>query len=253
MLTTNDTMTPPRPLPLAELNRELAQKSAEERLRWAAARFGAGAVILSSMQKSASVLMHMLAQLGLPNEILFVDTGYHFHETLRVRDQFMRRYKLNVVTLYPAQTVAQQEVQFGGQLYRFGDGQPVCCRLRKEEPFVNYMRSEGKELVVLGLRRTEGGARGNLKPLQPDPRFDGHALLPLFDWSDERMTAYLKAHDVPVHPLHEQGYPSIGCQVCTTPVGPGENPRAGRWRHLREAGDDGPQYCNINFSDGSGI
>ncbi|MSS72597.1 MAG: hypothetical protein EXS64_14050 [Candidatus Latescibacteria bacterium] len=80
-----------------------------------------------------------------------------------------------------------------------------------------------------------------------------YTLHPIFDWTDEQVDRYLKENDVPTHPLHERNYPSIGCECCTTPVAPGEDPRAGRWRHLREPGDDGPKYCNINFSDGSGI
>ncbi|OGG55836.1 MAG: hypothetical protein A3F84_24805 [Candidatus Handelsmanbacteria bacterium RIFCSPLOWO2_12_FULL_64_10] len=235
---------------LAEVNETLRPLDAEGRIRWAVDAFGRNAVLLSSMQKTASALMHLFHRLRLDNEILFVDTGYHFRETLQLRDEFMRRYGLNIVTLYPEQTPEQQEKAFEKKLYLYVDGQKECCRLRKTAPYLDHMKQSGHRLTMVGLRRSEGGQRGQLEPLVRDPRIRGYTLHPIFDWTDDQVAAYLKAHDVPVHPLHARSYPSIGCECCTTPVHPGEDPRAGRWRHLRETGDDGPKYCNINFSDG---
>jgi phosphoadenosine phosphosulfate reductase len=227
--------------------------SAEDRIRWAVDAFGPHAVLLSSMQKTASVLMHLFHRLGLENEVLFVDTGYHFRETLQLRDEFMRRYRLNLVTVYPDLTPERQEKTFERKLYLFVDGQKECCRLRKTVPYLDHMKRSGHRLTMAGLRRSEGGRRGRVDPLILDPRIQGYTLHPIFDWTDDRIEDYLRAHAVPEHPLHLRNYPSIGCECCTTPVAPGEDPRAGRWRHLREPGDDGPKYCNINFSDGSGI
>lgn len=242
----------PRDLP--ETIDLLRGMSAEDRICWAVDQFGEGAVLLSSMQETSSVIMSMFHRLGLENEILFVDTGFHFHETLRFRDGVMRRYKLNVVTLYPTMTPLEQEQEFGRKLHLFVDGQKECCRLRKEEPFVEHMRRNGRKVVMNGLRTEEGGSRKKVHLLSPDPRFAGFALHPLFDWTAEQIATYLSAHNVPIHPLHARSYPSIGCACCTTPVQPGEDPRAGRWRHLREQKDEqAPQYCGINFSDGSGI
>lgn len=238
---------------IAEANEALPSMSAEERIRWSVERFGDGAVMLSSMQKTASVLMHMFHVAGFKNDILFGDTGYHFRETLQLRDDFVRKYDLNIVTLYPELTPEQQEEKYDQKLYQFFDGQPVCCRLRKEEPFVEYAKEHDRKLVMIGLMREEGGRRAEIGPLRKDPRIDGYALHPLFDWDLSKVKDYVEKHDVPVHPLHAQSYPSIGCQVCTTPVQPGESPRAGRWRHLREPGKDGPLYCGINFGDGGGI
>jgi phosphoadenosine phosphosulfate reductase len=240
-------------LDLTETNERLLSSDAEGRIRWAVEAFGRGAVLLSSMQKTASVLMHLFHRMGLDNEVLFVDTGYHFPETLRLRDAFMRRYRLNLVTLYPDLTPEQQEKTFEKKLYLYVDGQKECCRLRKTVPYINHMRQSAHRLTMVGLRRTEGGRRSRLEPLTPDPRIQGYTLHPICDWTDEQIERYLADNDVPEHPLHKQSYPSIGCECCTTPVAPGEDPRAGRWRHLREPGDDGPKYCNINFSDGSGI
>lgn len=236
-----------------QANEELASLSAEGRILWGVEHFGMQAVLMSSMQKTASVLMHLFAKLGLRNEILFGDTGFHFHETLQLRDQFMRQYGLNIVTLYPKQTPIQQEELYGRKLHLFVDGQPVCCKLRKEDPYINYVRDSGVKLIIKGLRNSEGGKRGNLRYLMKDARTDTYDLHPIMDWKSEQVAAYLKENDVPVHPLHAQSYPSIGCQCCTTPVQPGEDARAGRWRHLRTEEGDGPQYCGINYTDGSGI
>lgn len=240
-------------LDLTTANKQLEGFNVMERISWAIETFGRDAVLLSSMQSSASVLMHCFYRMELENEVLFVDTGYHFRETLQLRDDFMQRYHLPIVTLYPELTPEQQEKKFGRKLYLSVDGQKECCRLRKTVPFINYMKQFGRRLAMVGLRRSEGGRRAKLAPLIHDPRTGGYTLHPIFDWSDKEIQTYLQKHDVPVHPLHKQNYPSIGCECCTTPVESGEDPRAGRWRHLAGAGDDGPKYCNINCSDGSGI
>ncbi|MBM4370417.1 MAG: phosphoadenylyl-sulfate reductase [Deltaproteobacteria bacterium] len=238
---------------LDEINGHLGGCGAEERIRWTVDHYGEGAVLLSSMQKTSSVLAHMFHALGLDNEILFVDTGYHFHETLALRDEFMRRYGLNVVTLYPERTPEEQEEHFGCKLYRSPDGQPRCCDVRKTRPFLEHLRVRNRTAVIGGLRRGEGGARGRLPVVGLDARTGGVRVHPLVDWSSAQVGEYLAAHGVPVHPLHGRCYPSIGCQCCTTPVAPGEDARAGRWRHLREGDAAGPIYCGINDSDGSGI
>lgn len=238
---------------LAVANRQLQDLSAGERIRWAIETFGRNAVLLSSMQSSASVLMHLFYAMELDNEILFVDTGYHFRETLELRDEFMRRYKLNIITLYPELTPEQQEKKFERKLYLFADGQKECCHLRKTVPFLNHVTKFGRKLAMVGLRRSEGGRRTRLNPLLPDPRTRGYTLHPIYDWTDEQIQSYLQKYDVPEHPLHKQSYPSIGCECCTTPVEPGEDQRAGRWRHLKVSGKEGPDYCKINYSDGSGI
>jgi phosphoadenosine phosphosulfate reductase len=233
---------------------DLALLSAKDRLRWAVDTFGDQVVLLSSMQRTSLVLMHLFHELSLANEILFVDTGYHFFETLRLRDQVMRQWKLNLVTLYPELTVEEQEARFGKKLHGCTDGQPECCRMRKEEPLLRYLADRPPPVLVNGLRREEGGRRANLQPLGRDARTKGYQLSPLYDWTSRDVDAYSTTHRLPVHPLYAKGFASIGCQPCTTPIQPGEDERAGRWRHLRVlAGPEAPQYCGINFSDGSGI
>jgi phosphoadenosine phosphosulfate reductase len=199
--------------------------------------------------------MHEFHKLGLDAEVLFVDTGYHFVETLRTRDEWTRKHRLNLVTLYPELTCEAQEVAHGRKLFASIDGQPECCRIRKEEPLLRYLsQTKSNPVIVNGLRRSEGGRRRNLFVLNRDPRVNGHGFSPLFDWNDTDVTSYIEQNEVPQHPLHARGYPSIGCEPCTTPVSPGEPARAGRWRHLRTEGPESePLYCSINFTDGAGI
>ena len=234
-------------------NAALEPLSALDRIRWAVGRLGDDVVLLSSMQKTAVVLMHMFHRLGLGNEVLFVDTGYHFFETLKMRDEYMRRYRLNLVTLYPASTIEEQERVQGGKLFATIAGQPECCRMRKEAPLLAHLKTKRAPTLVNGLRRAEGGKRRNVKPFAEDRRTGGYQLSPLYDWTGADIAAYIAEHDLLVHPLHAASYPSIGCYPCTTPVAPGEDARAGRWRHLRVLDEPAPAYCGINFSDGAGI
>lgn len=245
---------PIAPIDFATANEALEPLSALERIRWTVDRLSDDVVLLSSMQKTAVVLMHLFHRLGLSNEVLFVDTGFHFAETLKMRDEYMRRYRLNLVTLYPALTTEEQESRYGGKLFNTIAGQPECCRMRKEAPLLAHLKTKRVPVMTNGLRRSEGGKRGNIKPFSPDPRTGGYQLSPLYDWTSDQVAAYIAEHRLPVHPLHNAGYPSIGCSPCTTPVQPGEEARAGRWRHLRVLNaQQAPEYCNINFSDGGGI
>ena len=242
------------PIDLSLVHGKLEPLPAEQRIVWAAESFGDDLVLLASMQKTSLVLMHMFHRLGLRNEVLFIDTGYHFVETLQLRDEVMRRYGLNLVSLYPSLTIEDQEARYGKKLFNSVDGQPECCYLRKEAPLLRHLEKKARPVTISGLRRGEGGKRAAVTILSRDPRTQGYAFSPLFDWSSADVEAYVGQHEIPVHPLHDKGFPSIGCYPCTTPVQPGEDPRAGRWRHLRQAGfADGPRYCGVNYSDGGGI
>ena len=159
----------------ATANAALEPLSALERIRWAVDALSDDVVLLSSMQKTAVVLMHLFHRLGLANEVLFVDTGYHFFETLKMRDEYMRRYRLNVVTLYPASTTEEQETLHGSKLFASVAGQPECCRMRKEAPLLAHL--ETKRAPVAGQRPAPGRGReaGQLKPFSEDPP---HGRLP---------------------------------------------------------------------------
>ena len=241
-------------LDCAKVHQILEPLSAERRIAWAVENFSDDVVLLSSMQRTSVVLMHMFHTLGLHNEILFLDTGYHFVETLQMRDAYMRQYGMNIVTLYPELTIEQQETQYGKKLFSCADGQPECCRLRKEAPLMRHLATKKCPVSVTGLRRAEGGRRADILALSPDPRTGGFSLSPIYDWTSDDIQAYIAKHGLAIHPLYAKSYASIGCYPCTTPIQPGEDARAGRWRHLRVTEkEEAPKYCGVNFTDGSGI
>ena len=209
--------------------------SAQNHIREAVKNYN-NVVLLSSMQKSSSVLMYLFYSMGLNNEILFIDTGYHFKETLKIRDEFITRYNLNIVTIHPEQTVKQQEDN-DGKLYLSKEGQERCCFMRKQKPFRDYVAKKNCELVMSGLYREEGAARANTPLLIRD------RLYPIYDWTKNQINQYIYDNNVPIHSLHFKNYPSIGCECCTTPITLGEDERAGRWRHLNTS------YCGLNPID----
>lgn len=239
---------------LDAMNELLESLSPQEILRWASDTFGASLCLQSSMQRRTSALVHMLGSEGLQHvPVLFVDTGFHFAETLALRDELASRYGLHMVTLRSEIDPESQRAFFGRDLYASPDDYKLCCELRKVRPFLQAARQY--DAVISGLQRAQGGSRRAVEVVTWDPRIEAYKIHPLAAWSHAQVDAYNDAHDVPVNALHALGYPSIGCEPCTTPVAPGEPERAGRWRHIRElleaaeTGADGELYCEINWVD----
>ena len=208
---------------LAAVSATLEGKPAEEIAAWVASVFGADVIVAASMQDV--ILPHLFAQV-IPNvEVLFLETGYHFRETLLTRDLAARSLPITVVNALPRQSVAEQDVEYGEKLH---DRDPnLCCFLRKVEPLARSL--EGRAAWVTGVRRAEGPTRANAPIVSWDDAHDLVKINPLVAWSDEDVEAYQVEHDLPRNPLVAQGYPSIGCAPCTRKVAPGEDPRAGRW------------------------
>lgn len=237
-------------LDLQQTNRELESLDPLAILAWVHRTFGSRAALQSSMQKTASALSHMVYALGMKVDVLFVDTGVHFPETLETRDRLTEKYGPRTLTLYPEKTFEQQRLEYGRELHlREGDYQ-LCCELRKEIPFVNWVKGR-YDAVIGGLMRSEGGKRAEIKILGVDDRLEAYKIYPLADWTEEQVDEYNLRHGVPVHPLHARSYPSIGCATCTTSVHAGEDSRAGRWRHIREQLEEPVShlYCGINRED----
>lgn len=230
---------------LAPLNKTLEERTPQELLSWAASIFGDRLAALSAMQMAGSIVCHMISQAQLKIPVLFVDTGVNFQETLETRDRLMKEQGLNVITLYPTMTMAEQ-IEAHGVLYLTPEGQKECCSMRKIQPLLT---AAGKYDGIVGsLRRAEGGRRGGVPILALDQDMNAVRVNVLANLTDDQMQEYLAMNDVIVNPLHEQGFTTISCNRCTTPVLPGEPPRAGRWRHL------GPwsAYCHINPTDRDG-
>ncbi len=194
-----------------------------EILAAAAARFPSRIRLASSFGPEDNLLTDVIGRARLPIEIFTLDTGYLFPETYRLWEQLERRYGLRFharrAVLPPADPAAPAPWEVDPD---------TCCEARKVAP----LRAElsGLDAWVTGIRRDQTPERARARVLEWDGRFGLVKVNPLAAWTSDAVWAYLRAHDVPVSPLHAQGYLSIGCAPCTSPVRPGEDPRAGRWR-----------------------
>ena len=204
-------------------NVELADATADEVIRWAADEFGPRFCVTSSF--ADAVLAHVVSRVVPDVEVVFLDTGLHFDETLRVRDNAARMLPIRVRSVRPDQTVGQQDGEYGPRL--FSRDPDLCCALRKVEPLEEALRPY--DAWAAGLRRDEGPSRANTPVVGFEAARGKIKVAPLARWTQADVDAYIARHDVPVNPLMDKGFASIGCWPCTRAVRPGEDPRAGRW------------------------
>jgi phosphoadenosine phosphosulfate reductase len=203
--------------------RELEDAPAEEILRWAVERFGDRFCVTSSMEDA--VVTHLASRVRPGVDVVFLDTGYHFPETIGTRDAVATVYDVNVITLTPRQTVAEQDAEHGPRLH---DRDPdLCCALRKVRPLEEGLA--GYDAWATGLRREESPTRANTPVVGWDERRRKVKVSPIARWTQEDVDAYVAEHGVLVNPLLTDGYASIGCAPCTRRVAAGEDARAGRW------------------------
>ena len=199
---------------------------AQDVIRWAAEAFQGRVLISQSMANTA--LAHIVHTVAPEVPLVFIDTGYHFEETLATRDALVERTGLTVLNLTPAQTVGEQDSEHGPDLWQRDPD--LCCRLRKVEPMEELLL--GYDAWISGLRIAAAPHREGTPIVSFDDRRGVLKVNPLLHWSDEDLLRYTLENDVPVNPLMYEGYPSIGCAPCTHPVAEGDDPRAGRWRGL---------------------
>jgi phosphoadenosine phosphosulfate reductase len=227
---------------LADLNATMETRTPHELLTWAKSTFGGRVAILSALQRAGCTICHMAFAAKARLDVLFVDTGVLFPETLDTRDKVAAQYDLNIITLRPETSMEEQTEKFG-VLYLTPDGQTQCCEMRKTAPL---LKIKGRYDALIGsLRRGDGERRSKVPILAVDPKMNCLRVNVLATFTDQQLADYIQQHSVITNPLHKQGYATIGCNRCTTPVLPDEPKRAGRWRHL------GPwaMYCGINPTD----
>ena len=205
---------------------ELDGASAVELLAWTDKHFGGEYVVASNMQDA--VLVDMAAKLRPGVDVLFLDTGYHFAETIGTRDAVEAVYDIRVVNVTPEHSVAEQDQLLGKDL--FASNPTECCRLRKVTPLSKAL--QGYSAWVTGIRRVEAPTRANAPLISFDEAFKLVKINPLAAWTDAEMDAYIQANGVLVNPLVDEGYPSIGCAPCTAKPIEGADPRSGRWQGL---------------------
>lgn len=197
--------------------------SAVDLLRWTDENFAGDYIVASNMQDA--VLVEMAAAVRPGVDVLFLDTGYHFVETIGTRDAVEAVYDVNVVNVRPEKTVAEQDALFGKNLFERSANE--CCRMRKVEPLSKALA--GYSAWVTGIRRVEAPTRANAPLISWDKAFGLVKINPLAAWTDDDMQDYIDTHGILVNPLVDEGYPSIGCAPCTAKPIAGADPRSGRW------------------------
>ncbi len=202
---------------------DLADASAEEILTWGAEEFGAGLAVTASMQDT--VLAHLASRVLPGIDVLFLETGYHFIETIGTADAVEAVYPVTLKRLLPLQTVAEQDARYGKDL--FARDPDLCCALRKVAPLNRALTRY--EAWATGARRSESPTRAGTPVVRYDRKRGKVTLAPLAAWTDDDVDRYIAEHGVLVNPLLSDEYPSIGCAPCTRKVAPGQDSRAGRW------------------------
>lgn len=198
-------------------------ETARRVLGWAEETFGEGLTTASSM--GDEVLVHLVGTTLSEADVFFIDTGYHFADTLGTRDAFAAMPALRIRTVTPLQTVEEQDAEYGARLH---DREPdQCCAMRKIEPLERALR--GYDAWVTGMRREDAPTRTDISLVGWDARRGMVKLNPLAAWTQEDVERFAAEEGVVLNPLRRLGFASIGCAPCTRAVAPGEDARAGRW------------------------
>lgn len=187
------------------------------------------AVFASSLAAEDMVLTHAIFEARLPIEIFTLDTGRLHPETLAMVDRIAQRYGVALRVVHPDPGAVQEHVAQHGEFafYESIELRKACCGIRKVQPLRGVLA--GHSAWLTGQHRDQSITRSELRESEYDHTFGLHKYNPLASWTDAQVWDVIRAHDIPYNPLHDQGYPSIGCDPCTRAVRPGEHPRAGRW------------------------
>ena len=216
----------------------LEHASVLETLTWAVQRYGDGLTFATGFGPEGCVLIDVIGRHGLPIDIFTLDTGLLFPETRALWKRLEDRYELTIRGTRPSQSVDEQTQTHGDKLWERAPNR--CCELRKVIPLKAELARA--DAWVTAIRRDQTPERSNALVVEWDEKFEMPKINPLVRWTKEDVRAYIHTHDVPYNPLHDKGYPSIGCLPCTTPIAIGEDERAGRWRGIAktECGLHGP-------------
>lgn len=203
----------------------------EEVLRWAVEEYAPEVALATGFGVEGCVLVSMLSVIRPATRIFYLDTDLLFPETYALLDQLEARYGVHFERRATRLSVKDQAVQYGERLWERDPD--LCCQLRKVEPLREMLK--GMRAWITAIRRDQSPARTHIGLVEWDERFGLIKINPLARWSVRDVWNYVAKHNVPYNPLHDLGYPSIGCVPCTTPVQIGEVPRAGRWRGIAKS------------------
>jgi phosphoadenosine phosphosulfate reductase len=227
---------------LSRANERLEGSAPQEILRWAAGVYGGDLTLSVSFgNPEGMVLLDMLSRITGEVQVFTLDTGFLFEETVRFREEAMKRYPLALEVIAPGLTVEEQVERYGPQLYSCAPD--LCCQVRKIEPQRRFLKDYGA--WVTGIRRDQTVQRASTPVVTFDEYFGVAKIAPLAAWSVDEVDEYVRRNDVPLNPLLSMGYRSIGCEPCTRPVAPGEDARAGRWPGMDKT------ECGLHFVGGA--
>ncbi len=198
---------------------------AQDVVAWVANRYAPEVVLACSFGAEDCALVDMISRHAPGVTVFYLDTELLFPETYATRDRLVARYGIRLVRVAPAQDVLQQAVEYGSALWRRDPDR--CCRLRKVAPLRAALSHQ--RAWITGVRREQAPSRAHTRHIEWDAKFGLVKANPLAGWKAADVWRYIHDHDVPYNPLHDQGFPSIGCWPCTRAVRPGEDPRSGRW------------------------
>lgn len=215
---------------IRRLNDRFAQIHPDHILKWGIRQFGSRMVLGTGFGPSGVFLIYRLAELGLPTPVFFLDTDLHFDETYRLKEEIEERFDIQIEAIPPSLGLDKQAAEHGPELWKRDPDK--CCHLRKVLPLQNYLSD--KTAWISGIRRSQGDARRRANMFEWDAKNSVVKINPLIHWTADRLWDEIRKHDLPYNPLHDEGYPSIGCIPCTSRVTDGDGERAGRWKELNK-------------------
>jgi phosphoadenosine phosphosulfate reductase len=234
-VTLSGTLPTPADLDHEAIAADLEQSTAQEALEWMFENFGGRHYIACSFQKTSSVTAHLATGVNPEARFFYLDTEVLFEESYETRDRLAEALGIEFDRFHNL-TLAEQEAEHGPELWNRDPD--ACCGIRKVEPMRRALSSV--DCWVAGVRRADSSSRAKTPKFGWDKRFNLWKLNPLADWTERDVWNYIREHHLPYNPLHDRGYPSIGCTHCTKPVGPGGDLREGRWSGLAKT------ECGIN-------
>ncbi|MDI4643423.1 phosphoadenylyl-sulfate reductase [Cohnella hashimotonis] len=209
---------------IREKAEEFEHASPETVIRWAVETFP-NITFACSFGAEDVVLVDMLQKISPKSDIFYLDTDFHFKETYETRDKLAAYYNLEFVRVSPLITPEEQAGQHGPELWKVDAN--ACCNIRKVEPLTRILGQY--EAWITGIRRDQAPTRANAKKIEYDTKFGLVKFNPIASWTSDDVWNYIRSNNIIYNALHDNHYPSIGCEYCTRQVMPGEDPRAGRW------------------------
>lgn len=212
------------------INERLEDAEPVEILHWIHDEFGSEAVMGTGFGPSGVMMLHIISRYELGIPVFYLDTDLLFDETYELRDELKEYFGIQFEKVHSDLSVDEQAIKYESELW--ANNPNKCCYLRKVLPLKKHLSD--KKAWITGVRRSQSDTRVNTRIIQWDPLNEVFKVNPLATWTTEEVWSYIHLNELPYNPLHDEGYPSIGCKPCTQPVEPGEDERAGRWAGLNK-------------------